>query len=38
MGPERRIKTKPKASKERRLTAKATRSGVMAGRGKVTLD
>jgi ribosome-associated protein len=37
--PERRIKTKPtKASKERRLTAKATRSGVKAGRGKVPLD
>jgi ribosome-associated protein len=37
--PERRIKTKPtKASKERRLTAKSTRSGVKAGRGKVRLD
>jgi ribosome-associated protein len=37
--PERRIKTKPtKASKERRLTSKATRSGVKAGRGKVRLD
>jgi ribosome-associated protein len=37
--PERRIQTKPsKASKERRLTAKATRSGVKAGRGKVRLD
>ena len=37
--PERRIKTKPtKASRERRLTAKATRSGVKAGRGKVRLD
>jgi ribosome-associated protein len=37
--PERRIKTKPtKASKERRLTGKATRSGVKAGRGKVQLD
>jgi len=37
--PERRIKTKPtKASKERRLTAKSTRSGVKAGRGKVRID
>jgi ribosome-associated protein len=37
--PERRVKTKPtKASKERRLTAKATRSGVKAGRGKVRMD
>lgn len=37
--PERRIKTKPtKASKQRRLTAKATRSGVKAGRGKVRFD
>jgi len=37
--PERRIKTKPtKASKERRLTSKATRSGVKAGRGKVRLE
>ena len=37
--PERRIKTKPtKASKERRLTAKSTRSGVKAGRGKPRLD
>lgn len=37
--PERRIKTKPtKASKERRLTGKATRSSVKAGRGRVRLD
>jgi ribosome-associated protein len=37
--PEKRIKTKPtKASKERRLTAKSTRSGVKAGRGKVRMD
>ncbi len=37
--PERRIRTKPtKASKERRLTAKASRSGVKAGRGKPRLD
>jgi ribosome-associated protein len=37
--PERRIKTKPtKASKERRLTGKATRAGVKAGRGKVRID
>jgi ribosome-associated protein len=37
--PEKRIKTRPtKASKERRLTAKTTRSGVKAGRGKVRLD
>jgi ribosome-associated protein len=37
--PERRIKTKPtKASKERRLTAKSTRSGVKAGRGRPALD
>jgi ribosome-associated protein len=37
--PERRVKTKPtKASKERRLTAKSTRSGVKAGRGKVRVD
>ena len=37
--PEKRIRTKPtKASKERRLTSKATRSGVKAGRGKVRLD
>jgi ribosome-associated protein len=37
--PERRVKTKPtKASKERRLTAKATRSGVKAGRGRPALD
>ena len=37
--PERRIKTRPtKAAKERRLIAKATRSGVKAGRGKVRLD
>ena len=37
--PERRIKTKPtKASRERRLTGKATRAGVKAGRGKVRLD
>jgi ribosome-associated protein len=34
--PERRVKTKPtKASKERRLTAKSTRSDVKAGRGRV---
>lgn len=37
--PERRVKTKPtKASKERRLTAKATRSGVKAGRSKPQFD
>ena len=37
--PERRVKTKPtKASKERRLTAKSTRSSVKAGRGKPRLD
>ncbi len=37
--PERRIKTKPtKASRERRLTTKATRSGVKAARGKPRLD
>ena len=37
--PERRIKTRPtKAAKQRRLTAKATRSGVKAGRGKVRMD
>ena len=37
--PEKRVRTKPtKVSKERRLTAKATRSGVKAGRGKVRLD
>ncbi len=37
--PERRIKTKPtKASKERRLTAKSTRSGVKAGRGRPNLE
>ncbi|WBO23316.1 alternative ribosome rescue aminoacyl-tRNA hydrolase ArfB [Sphingomonas abietis] len=37
--PERRIKTKPtKASKERRLTAKSSRSGVKAGRGRVSMD
>ena len=37
--PERRIKTKPtRASKERRLTSKASRSGVKAGRGKVRID
>lgn len=37
--PERRIKTKPtKASKERRLTAKSTRSSVKAGRGKPRID
>jgi ribosome-associated protein len=37
--PERRIKTKPtKASKERRLGAKATRSSVKEGRGRPKLD
>ena len=37
--PEKRVKTKPtKASKERRLTAKATRANVKAGRGRVRLD
>jgi len=37
--PERRVKTKPtKASRERRLTAKSTRSGVKAGRGRVRED
>ncbi len=37
--PERRIRTKPtKASRERRLASKATRSGVKAGRGKVPVD
>ena len=37
--PERRVKTKPtKASKERRLTAKSTRSSVKAGRGKPRVD
>jgi ribosome-associated protein len=37
--PERRVKTKPtKASKERRLTAKATRSGVKAGRGRPPVE
>ncbi len=37
--PERRVKTKPtKASKERRLTAKATRSGVKAGRGRPAVE
>ena len=37
--PERRVKTKPtKASKERRLTAKSTRSSVKAGRGKPRMD
>ena len=37
--PERRVKTRPtKASKERRLTAKASRSGVKAGRGRPPMD
>jgi ribosome-associated protein len=37
--PERRIKTKPtKASRERRLGAKATRSSVKEGRGRPRLD
>lgn len=37
--PEKRIRTKPtKASRERRLTAKSTRSGVKAGRSKPRLD
>lgn len=37
--PEYRVKTRPtKASKERRLTAKATRSGVKAGRGRPPVD
>jgi ribosome-associated protein len=37
--PEKRVKTKPtKASKERRLTAKSTRSGVKAGRGRPQVD
>ena len=37
--PRPRKPTRPtKASKERRLTGKATRSGVKAGRGKVRLD
>jgi ribosome-associated protein len=37
--PERRVKTKPtKASKERRLTAKSTRSGVKAGRGRPAVE
>lgn len=37
--PQRRIGTRPtRASKERRLTAKATRSGVKAGRGRPPAD
>ncbi len=37
--PERRIKTKPsRAAKAKRVDAKKQRSGVKAGRGRVTLD
>ncbi len=37
--PERRVKPRPtKASKDRRLTAKATRSGVKAGRGRPAVE